>query len=170
MNYSSANLSNGYGVEAEIVDGKLKTNMPTSNLNGKRAEEKNGRLYLYADEDAMDEMVPGSYKFIENKEREDELYEYTEGQLYGPGNIDLNHRKVVHNKDGSISTERSLTVNYDDGVYLIPTVVNGKILSDDDAIDYFEKYGEYLGRFDTNEEADEYAMILHNRQDWYYHR
>ena len=43
-------------------------------------------------------------------------------------------------------------------------------MSEDEAIDHFLKTGEYLGVFDSVEEAEEYAEMLHNRQDWYYHR
>ena len=98
------------------------------------------------------------------------MYKNTDGVLKGKGNIDLNHRQVVHNPDGSISTERSITVGFDDGVYLLPTVINGKIVSDNEAIEYFRKTGEHLGRFDTEEDAEDYAVKLHERQDWYYHR
>lgn len=87
---------------------------------------------------------------------------------YGRGNIDLNNRKVVKNKDGSISTERSFSVNIDGKETLLPTVVNGKILSEDEAVDHYFRTGEHLGRFDTVKEAEAYAEKLHNRQDWYY--
>jgi len=95
----------------------------------------------------------------------------TTGQ-YGEGNIDLNNRQVVQNDDGSISTEQSFSF-YDEQTgkeVLIPTVINGKIVSEDEAIDHYYETGEYLGMFDTPEEADRYAEMLHNRQDWYYHR
>ena len=97
---------------------------------------------------------------------------------YGEGTIDLNNRQVVHNADGSISTERSMSF-YDEDTgkeILIPTVVNGRIVSDDEAIDHYyetkkrDGIGEYLGMFDTWQEADAYAEKLHKRQDWYYHR
>ena len=94
---------------------------------------------------------------------------------YGLGTIDLNNRPVVQNDDGSISTERSMSF-YDEESgkeVLIPTVVDGKIVSDDEAIDhYYEtvKNGnpEYLGMFDTPEEADKYAVELHERQEEFY--
>jgi len=93
-----------------------------------------------------------------------------DGKYYGKGNIDLNSRAVVKNDDGSISTERSFSVNIDGKETLIPTVVDGKILDEDAAIDHFYKTGEHLGQFDTVEEAEEYAEALHNRQDWYYNK
>ena len=89
---------------------------------------------------------------------------------YGRGNIDLNKRKVVRNRDGSISTERSFSVNLDGKETLLPTVVNGKIVSEDEAIDHYYKTGEHLGQFDSIDEAEEYAQKLHNRQDWYYNQ
>ena len=89
---------------------------------------------------------------------------------YGKGNIDLNNRKTVKNKDGTISTEISMSF-YDEDTgkeVLIPTVINGKIVSDEEAIDHYYRTGEYLGMFDTWQEAEEYAEMLHKRQDWYY--
>lgn len=91
---------------------------------------------------------------------------------YGAGNIDLNNRQVVQNDDGSISTERSFSFYDEDSgkEVLVPTVIDGRIVSEDEAIDHYYETGEYLGMFDTPEEADEYAERLHNRQDWYYNR
>ena len=88
--------------------------------------------------------------------------------FYGKGNIDLNNRQVVRNKDGTISTERSFSVNIDGKEVLLPTVINGKIVDEDTAIDHYYKTGEHLGKFDTVKEAEEYAEKLHERQDRYY--
>jgi hypothetical protein len=88
---------------------------------------------------------------------------------WGEGNIDLNNRKVVHNPDGTISTDLSFSINVDGKEVLIPQVVDGRIVSEDEAIDHYFETGEYFGIFDTVEEADEYAWILHNRDEWYYH-
>ena len=89
---------------------------------------------------------------------------------YGKGNIDLNNRKVVHNKDGSISTVKSITVTIDDEYWLIPTVVNGKIVSEQEAIDYALDHNQYLGKFKTLKEANAYAEKLSERMDWYYNK
>ncbi|WP_312237302.1 hypothetical protein [Stenotrophomonas sp.] len=81
------------------------------------------------------------------------------------GNIDLTKRPVVRNPDGSISTVRSISANFDGNEVLIPTVSDdGKILSDDDAIAAYQRTGRNLGVFDTPENATAYAESLHNQQ------
>lgn len=88
---------------------------------------------------------------------------------YGLGNIDLTNRQVVKNQDGSISTVRSISFQDDSGKeILIPTVINGKIVSNDEAIQHYYKTGEYLGKFDTVEHANAYAEQLHKQQDSLY--
>lgn len=84
--------------------------------------------------------------------------------LSTPGNLDPWNRKVLHNSDGSVSTTSSMSIGTKDGEVLIPTVVDGKRLSKDEAITHFRKTGEHLGVFDTPEHADVYAEALHNEQ------
>lgn len=88
---------------------------------------------------------------------------------YGRGNIDLLNRPIVKNDDGSISTVRSMSFQDKDGKeVLVPTVLNGKIVSDSEAINNYYKTGEYLGKFDTIEEANKYAEELHKQQEKIY--
>lgn len=89
-------------------------------------------------------------------------------QKYGQGNIDLTNRPVVKNNSGSISTVRSMSFNDGKNEVLVPTVVNGKVVSDDEAIDNYYKTGEYLGKFNSIKEANDYAQKLHEQQDMLY--
>ncbi len=81
-----------------------------------------------------------------------------------PGNINLHNRPVVKNPDGSISTVRSISINVDGKEVLIPTVVNGKVVSNQQAIDHFKKTGEHLGMFKDVASANAYAKSLHEAQ------
>lgn len=66
------------------------------------------------------------------------------------GNIDIHNRPVVKNSDGSISTVRSMSTNIDGREVLIPTVSDdGRIMSDDEAIDNFMQTGRHLGMFSS---------------------
>ncbi|RTM07404.1 MAG: hypothetical protein EKK31_11615 [Hyphomicrobiales bacterium] len=86
-----------------------------------------------------------------------------------PGNIDLAKRPVVKNADGTISTVRSMSFEEDGKEILVPTVSpDGKILSDQQAIDLYHKTGQHLGKFDSPQAADEYAQALHEAQAQFY--
>jgi len=84
------------------------------------------------------------------------------GQI-GLGNIDLSNRPVVRNPDGSISTLRSMSIGTGRGETLIPTIVGGKELTPDAAVDHFRRTGEHLGIFNTPEAADIYGRDLSQR-------
>lgn len=85
------------------------------------------------------------------------------------GNIDLTKRPIAKNSDGSISTVRSISVEFDGEQVLIPTVSDdGKVLSDEEAIEEYKKTGKHLGKFSSSEDATKYSKELHGTQALYY--
>jgi len=85
-----------------------------------------------------------------------------------PGNIDLTKRPKVQNEDGSYSTVRTMTITTDQGAVNIPTVVNGKVVSEKEAIDHYRKTGEHLGIYKSVDEAVKEAEKLHDEQAQFY--
>ncbi len=81
-----------------------------------------------------------------------------------PGNLDLDARKVDTSLPDTYRTEESISIGTDDGEVLIPTVIDGKKVTDDEAIAHYNQTGENLGIFDTPDNADAYATALHERQ------
>lgn len=85
--------------------------------------------------------------------------------LLDSGNIDLTKRPVVKNADGSISTVRSTSVNFDGKEYLIPTVSDdGRIMSVEEAVQQFKASGKHLGVFSNPQDATAYAKELSANQ------
>jgi hypothetical protein len=85
--------------------------------------------------------------------------------LIEPGNIDLSTRPRVLNPDGTISTIRSMSVNIDGNEVLIPTVSDaGELLTQEQAIDLFQRTGRHLGKFDSPENATRFAEWLSTLQ------
>ena len=65
------------------------------------------------------------------------------------------------NPNGGVSTVYSISINEDGQEVLIPRVVKGRVVSEQEAIDHYHKTGEHLGKFKTVNEANTYAEQLH---------
>jgi hypothetical protein len=94
------------------------------------------------------------------------VYLDDQGQAVGvAGDIDLSTRPRVRNADGSISTVRSIGISEDGQEIVIPTVSDdGRILSNEDAIDAYHKTRKYLGKFASRKAADAFAQRLHESE------
>lgn len=82
--------------------------------------------------------------------------------------LKLDSIKVVHNPDGSISTVKTISVGTDKGEVLIPTIKNGKVMTNEEAFEEYRQTGEHLGIFKTPEEATRYAKLLHEKHQELY--
>ena len=88
-----------------------------------------------------------------------------EGGLLEPGNIDLMNRPIVHNADGSISTVRTMGVEFDGQHVNIPTVSpDGRIMDGREAVGLYREFGKHLGIYGSREAAEEAAQRLHEEQ------
>lgn len=88
---------------------------------------------------------------------------------YGAGNIDLYDRPQYRNANGNISTVDSTSYNIDGQEVLLPTVWNRNgtpyhSSNDEEILQRYRDTGEYLGKFSTVEEANDYAEKLHLEQ------
>lgn len=79
-------------------------------------------------------------------------------------NTELWDRTPLLNDDGSTSTTSSISIGTDDGEVLIPTVVDGVRLTEDEAIEHYRKTGQHLGIFSSVPAAEDYSVRLHNEQ------
>lgn len=81
------------------------------------------------------------------------------------GNIDVTKIVPVANPDGTQSTVRSITATFGDGrAVLIPTVVGGRIVSNQEAIGAYQRSGQHLGIFSTEADANAHALALHKSE------
>ena len=92
---------------------------------------------------------------------------------YGRGNIDLYNRPQLINPDGSVSTVSSMGFGEDGYEILVPTIAydsngNPYRMSEQEAIDRYHRTGEYLGKFNTVKELENYAERLHLQQEALY--
>jgi hypothetical protein len=91
---------------------------------------------------------------------------YTQGMM-GQGNIDLANRPRIPTKNGGYQTVYTMTAGIDNGkVVLLPRIVNGKILSEQEALNHYRKSGEHMGLFHSQKAADAYDKKLHKDMGW----
>ncbi len=82
-----------------------------------------------------------------------------------PGNIDVGGIVPVNNPDGSVSTVYTASFGTDNGEVLVPRVVNGRVVSNQEALAEYRRTGKHLGIFDNPDNADAYAESLHKSEE-----
>ena len=81
-----------------------------------------------------------------------------------PPRADLSKWRGRQNPDGTRSSIVTISVGFDDGEVLIPTLTpEGKQMSPDEAIRRFRETGEHFGVFKDPGSASRYAEQLSNR-------
>jgi hypothetical protein len=83
--------------------------------------------------------------------------------LIEPGNINL-HNRIPAMYGGDIASVRSITITTPHGAVLIPTAINGHVVSNEVSIRHYQLTGEHLGVFRNEKAADTYAEQLHRAQ------
>jgi hypothetical protein len=87
----------------------------------------------------------------------------------GGGNINLANRPQVPMGNGQTATVRSMSIGMPEGEVLMPTIrEDGWPMSEKQAIDHYRKTRKHLGIFNSPEEADRYARMLHEQQAQFY--
>jgi hypothetical protein len=97
-------------------------------------------------------------------------------EMVVPGNLDLSNRPQTFNKkEGGTSSVYSMSIGEEDAAgneltVLIPRVrKDGKIMSEKEAIEYYRKTKEHMGKFRSVEAADryskEYSDSLNNKNN-----
>lgn len=86
--------------------------------------------------------------------------------LLTEGNVDPDSAPVVPSPDGTVSTPRTISIKEDGVEVLIPTVTqDGRVLTDEEAIEQYHRTGRHMGKFDSVESADAYAEEVQGDQE-----
>ena len=82
------------------------------------------------------------------------------------GNIALSVRPRYRQPDGSESTVYSTSFEEDGQEILVPRITDdGRLLSEEDAVEEYRRTGKHLGMFGSAEDATAYSQRLHQAQE-----
>ncbi len=83
--------------------------------------------------------------------------DFLRGNDRGGAPIDTS-RPIINNPDGSFSTERTITIEVDGRHIVLPTIIDGKQVAEEQAIQAWRQgRNRAVGEFDTAREAEAYA-------------
>ncbi len=84
------------------------------------------------------------------------------------GNIDLNKRKIIVEKNGGFTVEKPTVMKDKDKWVILPTVIYGSKAGRDKAKEHYSNTNEHLGKFDTKQSAYNMMSKINKRQEKYY--
>lgn len=168
INYNNYNIKTNNDYDKEYVNRVKEANDIINSINPR--EDVSTPDLTDEEKRQSKENTQSILNLMDNNDTSNSSINNSDTSKYGLGNIDLTNRPIVHNDDGSISTVRSMSFEDEDGKeVLVPTVSDdGRIMSNDEAIQQYYKTKRYLGKFDSIDEANAYAEQLHNQQEQIY--
>lgn len=168
INYNNYNIKTNNDYDKEYVNRVKEANDIINSINPR--EDVSTPDLTDEEKRQSKENTQSILNLMDNNDTSNSSINNSDTSKYGLGNIDLTNRPIVHNDDGSISTVRSMSFEDEDGKeVLVPTVSDdGRIMSNDEAIQQYYKTRRYLGKFDSIDEANAYAEQLHNQQEQIY--
>lgn len=168
INYNNYNIKTNNDYDKEYVNRVKEANDIINSINPR--EDVSTPDLTDEEKRQSKENTQSILNLMDNNDTSNSSINNSDTSKYGLGNIDLTNRPIVHNDDGSISTVRSMSFEDEDGKeVLVPTVSDdGRIMSNDEAVQQYYKTKRYLGKFDSIDEANAYAEQLHNQQEQIY--
>lgn len=122
------------------------------------AGEERGRLREEQSRKKAGEMVIGGFE-------DEEPPKMQKGGLVEPGNIDTAKLPVLRNPDGTVSTVSTIGIGTEDGLeVVIPTIINGRRVSEEEARKHYEDTHQHFGIFNSVEAANAFAQKLHEQE------
>lgn len=76
------------------------------------------------------------------------------------GNIDVSKQPIVQGNDGNVSTVHAITHEVNGKTVLIPNTIDGKVVTDAEAIEQFKQSGKHMGVFKNKSSAEKYLTKL----------
>lgn len=149
------------GMTVEQRDAILNASTP------EEAAELIDKYYERSSGEAREQRKEAAKLFVRTMEKADTtIASLTEDYaVVEPGNIDVSQIRPVQNADGTVSTVQSITIEQDGTFYVIPSVIDGKVVSNDEAVSAFDRTRKHLGGFATQQDADAFAEALHKSEE-----
>lgn len=135
----------------KIEKTRFGTSPPVTDVEDENDVEEGEPMQLDDDVDDIEMPAP---RWLEDRP----VQQAQAGGYIAPEDVARGAKPAIPQRGGGISTEKSIGIEVDGKHYVIPTIVNGKSLTEDAAIDAFMAgKNQPLGVFNSQEEADAFA-------------